>query len=367
MRTTPFRPFEQVFLHVGLPKTGTTSIQQSLLVNRHELQAGGVLIPKFERRRAEAETTNASLFLNAVIGARMTSEKRNLILERNLAAFQRELSSRPGDMKTLALSGEAISMWSEAQLREFKDWGTAEGHWNEHTRFELLYVVRNFVEWFRKIAEQRLINAPEADDLMQLRVQMREQLLSFVSGARAVFGQECITFCSYEELCACDGGLLRGFSDWLGKPLTLNPLEMNPSRTYEVLHLLQALGPKWPNRQIFANKLRHLPGLNPAWSEKMGKEMELFWQPVAETWTALTGCKVQSICEGMLDLSKPELWSTTFLESLEQVVMNHLKWAHRQDELRVAFERIIQEEGSQWASESLARVQNFLQTLVPKA
>lgn len=367
MRTKPHRPFEQVFLHVGLPKTGTTSIQQSLLVNRHALQAEGILIPRFEEAGAESGTTNASLFLNAVLGAPITHENRKLIHERNLVAFQRDMSSRPDDMKTLILSGEAISMWSEAELRQFKHWGTAEGYWDEHTRFKLLYVVRNLVEWFRKIAEQRLLNAPEADDLMQLCEHMREQLLSFVFGARAVFGQECITFDSYEKLRACEGGLLQGFSNWLGRPLVQQQFKENPSRTYEVLRLLRALGPKWPNRQRFANHLRHLPGLNPAWSEMMGKEMASFWHPVAEEWTARTGCEVQATCEWVLDLSKSELWSSTFLETLDWVVMNHPTWGAHQDKLRAAFERIIQEEGSQWASESLSRVQNFVRGLSEKS
>lgn len=91
--------------------------------------------------------------------------------------------------------------------------------------------------------------------------------------------------------------------------------------------------------------------------------MELFWLPVAEQWTAQTGCQVPATPEGELDLSKPELWSPIFLESLEEVVLEHVKWRNRCDELRGAFERIIQEEGSQWASESLARVQDFMRRL----
>lgn len=362
MSRTPVRPFEKVFLHVGLPKTGTTSIQQSLLVNRNTLATEGVFIPRFEQPGAEFGTTNASLFLDAVL-VEPLSERRKLVHERNLAVFQQEINNRSREVKTLILSGETLSMWSETALRQFMKWGTEQGYWDKHTRFELLYVVRNFVEWFRKIAEQRLLNAPESDDLNELRLHMRQQVLAFVSGARTVFGQECLTFRSYEKLRASDGGLLQGFSDWLGMPLVMQQFDANPTRTYEVLRLLKALGPKWPNRQIFANKLGHLPGLNPAWSEKMGQEMELFWLPVAEQWTAQTGCQVPATPEGELDLSKPELWSPIFLESLEEVVLEHVKWRNRCDELRGAFERIIQEEGSQWASESLARVQDFMRRL----
>lgn len=362
MRRTSPRPFEKVFLHVGLPKTGTTSIQQSLLVNRNTLEAEGVLVPRFEEAGAEFGTTNASLFLNAVLGAPMC-EKRKLVYERNLATFQRTINSRPHHAETLVLSGEAISMWSEAELRGFWEWGQAAQLWNDQTEFKLLYVARNFVEWFRKIAEQRLLNAPMVDDLMQLRVHMRNQVLTFKSSAEAVFGEECMAFGSFESWCASEGGLLQRFSEWLGAPLPQRDFAANPSRSYEVLRLLRVLGPEWPNRSIFSNQLRHLPGLKPAWRADEGDDMVRFWQPVAEQWTARTGCNVQATPEGVLELSKPELWSPIFLESLEQVVLQYPKWRNRCDELRGAFERIIQEEGSQWASESLARVQDFLRRL----
>lgn len=362
MRRTSPRPFEKVLLHVGLPKTGTTSIQQSLLVNRNTLEAEGVLVPRFEEAGAEFGTTNASLFLNAVLGAPM-SEKRKLVFERNLATFQRTINSRPHHAETLVLSGEAISMWSEKELRGFWEWGHAAQWWNEQTEFKLLYVARNFVEWFRKIAEQRVLNAPKVDDLMQLRVHMRHQVLTFKSSAEAVFGEECMAFGSFESWCASEGGLLQRFSEWLGASLPQRDFAANPSRSYEVLRLLRALGPEWPNRSIFANQLRHLPALKPAWRADEADDMVRFWQPVAEQWTALTGCEVLSNLSSTLDLSSPQLWSASFLDTLEACVAARRNWRMRRPELQRAFEQMVHEEGEHWAPETFERVQAFVRRL----
>lgn len=354
------RPFDRVMLHVGLPKTGTTSIQECLAANRIALESAGCFVPQFEQPGTTPYTTNASLFLNALHGQGLSTDALRSRHERNLSSFHAAIQGRPPHVTCLVLSAEAISMWSEAELRGFWEWGFAEGLWNKSTAFKVLFVARNFVEWFRKIAEQRVLNAPVVDDLMQLRVHMRNQVLTFKSSVEAVFGGECIAFRSFERWCASDGGLLERFSEWLEMPLSQRDFVANPSRGYEVLRLVRALGPKWPNRSIFANQLQHLQGLKPAWRADEKDDMVRFWQPVAEQWTALTGCEVSSHLSSTLELSSPQLWSASFLDTLEACVDARQKWRMRRHELRRAFEQMIREEGEYWAPESLARVQTFV-------
>lgn len=91
--------------------------------------------------------------------------------------------------------------------------------------------------------------------------------------------------------------------------------------------------------------------------------MVRFWQPVAEQWTALTGCEVLSNLSSTLDLSSPQLWSASFLDTLEACVAARRNWRMRRPELQRAFEQMVHEEGEHWAPETFERVQAFVRRL----
>jgi hypothetical protein len=119
-------------LHIGCPKTGTTSLQQFLTVNRELLLRQGVLYPRslLERPEELLHTALASYAveesrprLRGEMFAAQRQQRTRLSRERLQAAFTKELALHAGKLKTLIFSNEHLGLLllAEAELVRLKD------------------------------------------------------------------------------------------------------------------------------------------------------------------------------------------------------------------------------------------------------
>jgi hypothetical protein len=119
-------------LHIGCPKTGTTSLQQFLTLNREFLLSQGVLYPRSLLERPE-ELLHTALASYALEESRprlrgelfaAQRQQRTLMLREHLqAAFMEELALHAGKLKTIILSNEHLELLllAEAELVRLKD------------------------------------------------------------------------------------------------------------------------------------------------------------------------------------------------------------------------------------------------------
>jgi hypothetical protein len=119
-------PFRQIILHAGLPKTGSTSIQNNFFHHRELLAECGLEYPEFEL--GERQLVNHSDPLTAIL-----FDKRNLnhwafrmgVMERQdetREEFRRQFNRIVEDSAsdTLVLSAEAVTSFDRKQLRALR-------------------------------------------------------------------------------------------------------------------------------------------------------------------------------------------------------------------------------------------------------
>lgn len=97
----------KLILHVGLPKTGTTSIQSALIASRDDLAAGGIFVP----RATGAEPGQHASILEEVVGSeRWRSEYSMSHDSLSLKEVMRDVRSADEGQETLLLSSELFSL-----------------------------------------------------------------------------------------------------------------------------------------------------------------------------------------------------------------------------------------------------------------
>jgi hypothetical protein len=106
----------RAFVHIGMPRTGTTSLQAVLCAHRHELARAGVLYPNLRPRSASSPHLSHQYLGEAFDGRRPRAELREL-----LAALDTELAATDADVALLSYEGfSQLSRWHSAPwtLRE---------------------------------------------------------------------------------------------------------------------------------------------------------------------------------------------------------------------------------------------------------
>lgn len=106
----------RAIVHIGMPRTGTTSLQSVLCAHRHELARIGVLYPDLRPRDAAGPHSNHRALGEALDGQRPRAELHEL-----LAALEAALAATDGDVVLLSYAGfSQLSGWHSAPwtLRE---------------------------------------------------------------------------------------------------------------------------------------------------------------------------------------------------------------------------------------------------------
>lgn len=216
---------KEVILHIGMPKTGTTSIQRSL----YQINSDG-----FRTVRFKEENHSAPIYT-------IFSENRfnyhrwkiqgltnNEIIEKK-AEYEKILEEELADdsVNVFLLSGESMSTLTENEQLNlchfFKE---------KNLRIRIIYVVKDPISWAGSANQQRAKSGARA--LSKVTPRYQQRISGFIKGC----DEENISVFKYEDL--IQKGLIQSFSDIIGFKLEKDEI-VNKSITSEALALIYAL------------------------------------------------------------------------------------------------------------------------------
>jgi len=232
-----------LILHIGLHKTGTSSIQATLAANRDLLYGRGLLFPAFL-------PANHSLFFYNAFSERAENYHANLRLgcskddirktaDQQLAKLQKAIADFKGP--TILLSGEdacTLRPQEVLSVRRKLD-QLAQG-----LIYRILLYTRHPVEFASSAIQENVKgNGMTVEDSKALRITNTVGKIGKIYDAWAdAFGDEAIEFRSFETTRSADGGLIGSFFSTLGIPVDgLQIHHANSGNCDEVTKFLSSL------------------------------------------------------------------------------------------------------------------------------
>lgn len=237
----------KIILHIGLPKTGTTTIQNVLHANRESLlEQEGVLYPSLA---PNLTTPLCTIFLDnprkhiANKMADLTAEEVAGRREDYLDSLDDEISSREWD--TLLLSAEGVSNLSASELAKLREWGERYS-----SKWTVLVCVRHPVDYVRSVIQQLMKGG---DTLQQLYEKLpMPNYRGKISNAISVFGRENVRVFDFNATTESGDGIVGTFATQAGLTaatrdlLTSRAVRDNESLSSEAVRVLDALNRQRP-------------------------------------------------------------------------------------------------------------------------
>lgn len=297
---------KNIYLHIGLHKTGTTTIQDNLLLNRNILYKKGYLYPEFRIGNDPVSNHSIPIYsmfcndpenyhINIMNGN--TSPDLISILHKD---YYEQLTGQIYNFEdgNLIISGEDISKLSLSQLSGLKEFLISIT--NPGVKIVVIGVIRHPVNWITSLSQQ--LTKQGIADLGNLEkvVLYAESLLQILNHAQVVFGEENVKCCRFEDLETGEEGFIGEFLKLVNMnrddihALPNDKKILNSSLSYESVILFDNLFRKYPrfvNRQLNSlysvmqiDELFKIPGVKFHLSEKekqrvwkfLGNKMNLF-------------------------------------------------------------------------------------------
>lgn len=201
-------------LHIGLPKTGTTSCQEALFANREMLlQRHRYLYPSVAPSHnsmlavmfLEDPRTNVTLKAKGIT----TREDAEKLRRQYFARMESDLAR--GSWDTLVLSSEGLSSLPPPSLEKLRDWLLRYA-----ADWTVLFWSRHPVDYTTSNIQQHVKSGGTIEQLVAA-----PPLPNFrrkVSNAFTVFGRENVKLTAFEEAKAEPGGVVSAFCRRLGLP-----------------------------------------------------------------------------------------------------------------------------------------------------
>ena len=201
-------------LHIGLPKTGTTSCQEALFANREMLlERHGVFYPSV------APSHNSMLSVMALEDPRTnimvkskgitTREGAEALRRRYVAKMEADLASASWD--TLVLSSEGLSTVPVSSLERLRAWLL-----NYAADWTILLWSRHPVSYTTSNIQQHIKNGKCLEEL--IADPPMTQFKRRASNAFRIFGRENVRLTAFEEAREEPGGVVAAFCRRLGLP-----------------------------------------------------------------------------------------------------------------------------------------------------
>ncbi len=195
----------RVIIHPGLPKTGTTSIQEAFFKNRAALlRDHGILYPGLDENHTQPIL---GLFReDALVNVRFAGMN-----EAGLARYKTEVRSKvEAEIKaagwhTLLISGEGISTLKAEGWRAFVDWLQGLGL----TRIEVIFGLRDGMDLVRSTIQQNIKTGLLLEDQYKTPPVMRAR--ARLAPIIATLGKAQISIWDFDDARAAPGGLLHHF------------------------------------------------------------------------------------------------------------------------------------------------------------
>lgn len=237
----------KIILHTGMPKTGTSSIQNTLHANRGFLfQQEGVLYPSLAPNLTTALRTIFRDLSDQPIANKMsglTHEEEAVRRKNYQSALDEEIASR--DWDTLLLSGEGMSVMLEPEFTKLREWG--EKYASDWT---VLVCVRHPVAYTRSMIQQLM---KSGDTLRQTYEDLpTPNFRKRISRIASVFGQQSIRVFDFDAAARSEGGIVGAFAKQAGLGTASNDFlvsraeSVNESLSSEAAHILDSLNRQRP-------------------------------------------------------------------------------------------------------------------------
>jgi hypothetical protein len=242
---------KEIFLHIGIHKTATTTIQRTLYSEHSILVKEGILYPKFNIGEDPIDNHSIpfySLFcnnpkeyhINIRKGITTDESIKKLHLDyRN--QFEKQIANFHGE--TLTISGEDISLLSKNELVKLKSYLIKITHPNVNIR--VILMCRHPVSWFRSVLQTRVktrgITIKKQTVNLLLQSHMYRNLIQIIS---EVFGQDSISVLRYEDIILHTYGPTGAFLEIISENnsgIIKSEIRIeNKSSNYETIHLIDA-------------------------------------------------------------------------------------------------------------------------------
>jgi hypothetical protein len=137
---------KSVVIHIGFPKTGTTSIQKFCNKNRNLLQDQGIIYPRLSIRSAKKNPINHTAFMEGLL----TKPPKRLAADQVMAreAVSRVLDDfRSSSATTIFITHETISQRNDIDFELLRRWVGSD-------RLSIIVLVRTFDEWLESLYAQ---------------------------------------------------------------------------------------------------------------------------------------------------------------------------------------------------------------------
>ncbi|WP_077329089.1 hypothetical protein [Virgibacillus siamensis] len=194
---------KEVILHVGLHKTGTTSIQETMFnkTNNDALLKEGVLYPR-------CWVPNHSVPLYSAFCEKPETYHANII--RGLSKEEIEQTNRNNldklkalleetDAKKLVLSGEDLSMLFKSNIESFKQY--LEGIGLTQAKFRVITYTRNPVKWAISMIQQRMKAGQKYENIFDNLISgiLPRLFVDRIGNFVEVFGKEAVEVFPFED------------------------------------------------------------------------------------------------------------------------------------------------------------------------
>lgn len=321
--------YRQIILHVGMHKTGTTSIQNNCYRNRETLAEHGIIYPFFSY--LEHTRANHSGPITAAISKKPDrygeqwraglGNNPNALQQAYKEQFKALLDSPQAD--TLVLSGETISAFADDDLKKLRK------RLLQHTdQLRVVVYIRNPASAVGSILQQRVRGGGDRDT--------DDNIIALASISRRryqrlkdVFGQS-LEVLNFHEAASHPSGLVGDFMEFCGLPTEetqkLEFAAANPRTSMESFKLMLAINKAYPakseegkGRQRDYNDLRplsHLPGqpFRMEYLDNVRVQQEI------DTETQWLTKELKLTFPELLKIDQGELWRTPVLYALEEAI-----------------------------------------------
>ncbi|MCF8365320.1 MAG: glycosyltransferase [Bacteroidales bacterium] len=331
---------KNIFLHIGVHKTASTTIQNTLYIEREKLAEAGVLYPEFKAGNIAVSNHSIpfySLFSNKPEGFHFnvshgftTAEAINHLHDEYRQQLETQIAGFSGN--NLIISGEDISLLGESGLRQLRDYLIVITQ--PRVTISVVMLARHPVTKFRSALQGSVCAfGKPLENATQYHLQRPHFYRNLIAAFSVVFGCKSIVVLKYEEAISHPFGTAGAFLELVDKDLPdkIKPalLHHNPTRKYETFVLLNAINQncyhnseneQQPQRMVDLNKIfSDMPGHKFMLPEGMSKKV---WETLADDANWL--CREFSLPEYQFvdeDL-KPDadIWSRQTLDYLRNVL-----------------------------------------------
>ena len=241
---------KKIILHIGLPKTGSTSIQQNLRQRDSEIQKYGYLYPSGDIRFPDGHKYNENHSKQLFLLFKQDPEKfgefsslnlKNRVLRRAKIKIREALISEIENpaLKKIVLSSEALPQLVENELLKLKHF--FETHLPE-CKFEIVLFCRHPLDHAASTFQQ---NSKFRTNFHPFIVWPYSSILTKFA---KVFGKEAISIYKYEDAIEKKEGIVRLFFEKIGLPKEMVEDQdvINASMSQAALNLLTYINSRYP-------------------------------------------------------------------------------------------------------------------------